>query len=201
LRDKELISDISHIKRIRPALQTLGLRTCGLGTLFSGIIFGNIAVMKRSHFLFVFILACATTLLAQQPKIVPPSIKWEYSYEQNKENKDQLIVKLSATIEKGWHIYSQDVPADGPVATSFKFNAEEKNYSLIGKVEEPAAEKKMDEAFGAEIKSFEDKVTFIQKIKRNSSAAFTISGELEYMTCNNSQCFPPKTVPISIEIR
>ena len=153
--------------------------------------------MTRISFLFAFFITSIFVASAQQKMAVLNPVKWEFSYE---ENKDTLILQMTAVPDPDWHIYSQQVPADGPVPTSFKFNEDEKLFKLSGSVSEPDGEKKMDEAFGVEIKSFDGKVVFTQKVLRLSKEGFKLTGEVEYMTCNNMQCLPPKVIPFAIVI-
>jgi hypothetical protein len=63
-------------------------------------------------------------------------VTWSYSAEQKGE---EATIILKATIEKGWHLYSQDIPTGGPIPTSFKFNSSP-DFSLVGKTIEPKAE-------------------------------------------------------------
>jgi thiol:disulfide interchange protein DsbD len=60
-------------------------------------------------------------------------------------------------------------------------------------------EEVLDEAFGFKIKSFSDKAEFRQKITSQSSS-FTVTGLVNYMSCNNTTCSPPKDVEFSIKI-
>ena len=39
---------------------------------------------------------------------------------------------------------------------------------------------------------YANKVVFIQKIKVKSNAKTTISGSVEYQTCDDKKCLPPK---------
>lgn len=158
-------------------------------------------MLKSFSFLLFLFIAAVNSGLAQPQKIgVPTVVKWEFTYEPVAGSEQEFILKLTATIDKGWHLYSQQVGADGPIPTSFKFNADEKKFQLVGATTEPAGETKHDEAFGAEIKSFEGTAVFTQKIKRNGNGALKITGEVEFMTCNNSQCLPPRSVAFTISI-
>lgn len=124
-------------------------------------------------------------------------VTWVFGYEK-KSNKDYVLV-FTATIEKGSHMYSMDVPEGGPIPTSFTFNPSS-GYSLDGKTfESIKPEEKLDEAFGFKIKSFSDKAEFRQKIT-SESASFTVTGVVNFMSCNNTTCSPPKDVEFSIKI-
>ena len=61
-------------------------------------------------------------------------VKWDFIAQQNSETEAELIFK--ATIDKGFHLYSQHInPEVGPIPTSFSF-AKSKDFKLIGKVVE-----------------------------------------------------------------
>lgn len=118
-------------------------------------------------------------------------VKWNAVYG---DTKDEIII--TANIEKGWHIYSQNVSSEvGPIATNFNFSSEN-NYELIGKPTEEGAKEEFDKMFDAKISSFENQAIFRQKIKRKNPAEFKSPVKIEYTTCNSAQCFPAKTIEL-----
>ncbi len=122
-----------------------------------------------------------------------------WSFDTKKVSDDVVELQLKATMDKGWHLYSQDVPKGGPIATSFNFD-ESANYSLIGDTKEPKAIEEYDKNFEMVLKYFDNSVTFRQRIKVTSEEDFTIEGELEYMCCNDESCLPPDYVDFSFDI-
>lgn len=124
-------------------------------------------------------------------------VKWEYSYEKLNDKEGYVLIK--AKIDKDWHIYSQHQPGDGPIPTSFVFNANS-DFEPLNKTEEPAAEKTHSEVFSADVISFSNEVVFKQKIKRKNPDSFNLNAELEFMACNNSSCLPPKVIKFSVII-
>jgi len=144
------------------------------------------------------LLLIPTGLLAVtlQAQIFDP-VTWDFGYEKKGDNQYDLVI--TATIEKGSHIYSMDIPAGGPIPTSIRFDTIP-GYSLQGDTWEPVKpEELFDEAFGMKIKSFSDKAEFRQKITGNT-ASFTVTGEVNFMACNNVTCSPPKDVEFEIRI-
>ena len=85
--------------------------------------------MKKIILIVAVFLICATSFA----QILKP-VKW--SYASKRINDNEAIVFIKATMEKGWHIYSQTVPDGGPEATSFSFSASN-DYKLKGKTSEP----------------------------------------------------------------
>ena len=126
-------------------------------------------------------------------------VKWTYSVENNGKEEATLVIK--ASIDKGWHLYSQFIGEGGPVPTSFRFD-KSNNYTLVGKVNEiPKAKPIFDEIFGMQVAWFESSATFKQKIKVSSNKDFKINGELEFMVCDDKQCLPPEEVEFTFDVK
>src|ERR671913_205394 len=120
-------------------------------------------------------------------------VSWSFASKKIAEN--VFEVQLIATIQSGWHLYSQQQPADAIAQpTSFTFN---KNplVALEGKVKEIGKlEKYKDESLDISANQYSQKVTFIQKVKLKGKAKTNVSGKLEFQTCDDKKCLPPKTV-------
>ncbi len=124
-------------------------------------------------------------------------VTWTFGYEKTGENSYAIV--LTAVIEKGSHIYAMDIPEGGPIPTSFSFN-ESTDFTLNGNTfEVTQPEELMDEAFGFRIKSFSDEAEFRQLISP-AKPSFTVSGTVNFMSCNNTTCSPPKDVEFSVSI-
>ena len=124
-------------------------------------------------------------------------VTWDFSYEK-KSNKQYELVFV-ATVDKGSHIYSMDIPEGGPIPTSFQLDTSN-NFILDGKVYEVIKpEEVFDDAFGFKIKSFSDRAEFRQRITA-VSPSFTVKGAVNFMACNNVTCSPPKDVEFEIRI-
>jgi len=148
--------------------------------------------MKRI-LLLITVMALATGAFAQIEK----PVKW--SYAAKRINSTEAVVFLRATIDQGWHIYSQNVKDGGPIKTSFTFSPS-KNYALVGKTAEPTPVTKFEDAFKMNVSYFEKTVTFQQKIKLKSPSATSVKGQLEYMVCNDRKCLPPEDVDFDIAL-
>ena len=124
-------------------------------------------------------------------------VKWSFSYEKKGEKQYELI--FTASIEPESHIYSMDVPEGGPIPTTFQFDTIP-GFSLDGKpYEATKSVEKFDEAFGFKIKTFSTSAEFRQKITLKASTV-NITGVLNFMSCNNATCLPPKDVEFSFSI-
>jgi len=144
------------------------------------------------------ILAAITITLSSTVfgQILTP-VKW--SYAAKKVDNDQAIVFIKATIDKGWHIYSQHLADGGPIKTTLKFAANE-SYTLLGSTEEPKALNKYEKSFSMNVQYFEKSVIFQQKVKLKSGQA-SVSGTVNFMVCSDKQCLPPDDVEFSVPVK
>lgn len=144
---------------------------------------------KVFFFLLLFLLSGFSQAQIERP------VTWRFSAQADGDQ--QVTLTLTATIAKGWHVYSQFIEDDGPVPTSFTFEPS-KEYSLIGKVAEKSeAIKGFDKTFNMNIIWFANQAVFAQKVKPHVPKG-TIKGKLEFMVCNDLQCLPPEEVEFSV---
>ncbi len=126
-------------------------------------------------------------VLSQPQQGILEPINWAFSAERKSATEAELY--FTATLDKGWHLYSQDVPEFGPIPTTFTFT-ELGGSKLKGKVAEPKAIEEMDPNFGMVVKYFDGNPRFVQKVTLGEKAT-TIKGELEFMVCDDKRCLPP----------
>jgi thiol:disulfide interchange protein len=153
--------------------------------------------MKRLSAIFVLLAFLPLVTFSQ---ILTP-VKWTFKVEQSKA--DEATLYMIATIDHGWHVYSRNnpQPPNGPIGTTFKFTPS-KDYQLVGDVTEPKPIEEKDSQFDNQtLRYFEHSATFKQKIKVLGKADFKVSGSLEFMCCNDSQCIPPDDVDYTFNIK
>lgn len=124
-------------------------------------------------------------------------VKWNYSFEKTGSNEYDVI--FNADIDTDWHLYSQFIGDNGPVKTTFTFN-EATGYERIGEVKESGVITEDDPVFEMKLAYFENKAEFRQKIKVTTDGPVSVSGEIEFMCCDNSKCLPPTAVEFDITI-
>jgi DsbC/DsbD-like thiol-disulfide interchange protein len=149
--------------------------------------------MKK--WLFIFVLTFASFLLhAQSP------VSW--SFNSKKISEKTYEVHLTANIQSGWHLYSQDQPTDAiAIPTSVTIN-NNPLLKLDGKVKEVGSmEKFQDKNLGISAHQYSNKVDFVQVVKIKSNAKTNVSGSVEFQTCDDKKCLPPKTVNFSIALK
>ena len=134
-------------------------------------------------------LVLLSVFVSVQGQILNP-IKWTSSV--SVEDNGMGTMTFSAVIEKGWHLYSMDIPEGGPVATSFNWDKIE-GVELMG---EPMPDRKpheeIDEVFSMKLGWWEDNVTITQKFKVvDMASGYDIEGYINYMLCNDATCQAP----------
>ena len=125
-------------------------------------------------------------------------IKWTYESKDLGDNNFELL--FTAVLEDHWHVYSQHGdPNEGPIATAFTFN-KSSDFKLIGDTYEPKGVTKFEEVFGIEVTYYDHEVTFKQKVNI-SKPELTISGTVDFMVCNDTECLPPDRRDFKFEIK
>ena len=124
-------------------------------------------------------------------------VKWSYKAEQKAVGEATLI--LTATIEKGWHLYSQNIADGGPIKTSFTFTPSP-DFELVGPAAEGKAIEFYDKNFQMQLAYFSHEAIFKQKIKLHSNKPIEIKGGVEFMVCDDEKCLPPELVEFNIKV-
>ncbi len=150
--------------------------------------------MKKLLFILSLFLIVTSNLKAQ----IHEPVKWKTSVEKVSDSVFDLVIK--ASIEKGWHLYSQNVPDGGPIPTSFSFKDVENKFELINETIEGEGHEVYDNVFNMKIKFFEKEAVFKQRIKVLTNEKITIEETLEFMVCDDTNCLPPTEVDITFEV-
>ncbi|MEJ7912305.1 MAG: protein-disulfide reductase DsbD domain-containing protein [Chitinophagaceae bacterium] len=150
--------------------------------------------MKKILFVLSALFMMKTIGVAQNP------VSWLFS---SKKISDQVYeIQMVANIQSGWHLYAQSQPKDAiaqPII--FKFNPNPL-VALNGKVKEIGKlEKYKDDVLDVSANQYSNKVTFTQLVKLKGKAKTTVSGKLEFQTCDDKKCLPPKSVPFTIALK
>ncbi len=125
-------------------------------------------------------------------------VKWSFSVNKISDSEAELV--LTAKIDKGWHLYSQQVPEDGPIPTTFSYTTL-RGVELIGKTLEPNVQPHFDQVFQANIKYFDNQAVFRQKVRVTSADNPAVQGSLEFMACDDEKCLTPKEVDFSFTLK
>jgi thiol:disulfide interchange protein DsbD len=144
-----------------------------------------------------FLLISFTLLTGLKAQIYDP-VKWNTSVEKVSDSTYYLVT--IATIESGWHLYSQNVPDGGPIPTTFLYKTNE-HFELIKNTTEPNGIEVDDQVFDMRIKYFEHEVNFKQLIKILNPDLTIVKGEVEFMVCDDKNCLPPTIQELEFKIK
>ena len=138
-------------------------------------------------------------MIAFSAKAQLSPVSWTYTAKKTSDKTYEL--RISATIQSGWHLYSQAQPGDAIAEpTKIVFN---KNplVKLDGDIkEEGKLEKFHDAKLDLSANQYSSKVEFVQAVKMKAAAKTKVSGTVRFQTCNDEKCLPPKTVTFSIAL-
>ena len=149
-------------------------------------------MIKKTQ-LLLLLTFIANVLNAQ---ILTP-IKWTFA--SKKLNDKEAVIFMKANIDKGWHLYSQNIGEEGPIPTKFTFTPS-KTYNISGKTVEPKSKSSYEKVFSMYVSYFDNEVIFQQRIKLNNGTTH-VNGTVEFMACNNIQCTPPTEVDFAIQVK
>jgi hypothetical protein len=126
-------------------------------------------------------------------------VSWSFTSKKISDNVYEL--QMVASIQQGWHVYSQSQPKDAIAQpTTVVFN---KNplIELDGKLKEAGnLEKFKDKELDISANQYSNKVVFSQRVKMKGKAKTNVTGKLTYQTCNDEKCLPAKTINVSIPL-
>ncbi len=127
-------------------------------------------------------------------------IQWTYTAKKIADKTYE--VHLTASIQNTWHLYSQSQPTNAivqPTEILFKKNPLimlDGNIKEVGKME-----LFKDEKLKISANQYADKVDFVQKIKLKSNTKTNLVGSVEYQTCDDKKCLPPKKIDFTIALK
>lgn len=130
----------------------------------------------------------------------PNPVSWTFSAK--KTGDKTFLLEMKAQIQGGWHIYSQTQAEDAialPTVVSFNSNP---LLQLKGKTKEQGKlEKVTDKTLGVSANQYSGTVIFVQELELKAKVKTAITGTIEYQTCDDEKCLPPKKIPFTISLR
>lgn len=132
----------------------------------------------KTKFLYFILIILSEFVFSQNP------VKFETQV--NSLGKDKFELVTNATIEKGWRLYSQNLPKGGAIPTEFIFD-NSSSFDLLGSTKESKSISKFDPIFNMEQTYFESKSTFTQEILLLKKIE-TINVKIAYQACDDIVC-------------
>ncbi len=145
--------------------------------------------MKLKNFILLMLALLSSVVSAQ----IKDPVKFKYTVNTLANGEYEAV--LTASVDKGWHIYSQDLPQDSGIPTEMKVSSKN-GITLIGKVVEAGKKhSEFSEAFGAQIVYYSNTAQFKQKFKlKDKVKSALVVAEITYQTCDDRICLAPNTL-------
>jgi thiol:disulfide interchange protein DsbD len=150
-------------------------------------------MIKHSFLVIGLLLLLSVCSFAQQP------VAWTFSSKKITANKFEI--QLTATIQKGWHVYASRQPEDAialPTTVTFRGNPLLKLTGLLR--EEGQLTKVKEESLGIEAWQYADKLRYVQVVESLKNAKTNINGTVQFQACTESKCLAPETVHFQIVV-
>lgn len=110
-------------------------------------------------------------------------------------------VGLTATIDKGWHIYAVTQGPGGPVPTRFTLATGQPLRLSGAPTVSPAPKTEMDSSFGIPVQVHEHQANFAVGVKADPGThPDSVRIRARYQVCNATLCLPPQTAQLSAPV-
>jgi len=115
----------------------------------------------------------------------------------------QTMVNLNFRVAPGFHINSNAPKSEFLIPTNLRMDLP--TDIVLGKIEYPAGQDvsfpfSPDEALNVYTGDFTIAVA-VHPLKSVVPGKYVMHGVLRYQACDNAQCFPPKTLPVSFDVK
>jgi Disulphide bond corrector protein DsbC len=116
---------------------------------------------------------------------------------------EQTVVALNFRVARGFHINSNTPKSEFLIPTALKLDVP--TDIALGKIAYPSGEDlsfpfSPDEALSVYTGDFTVNVT-VHPLRSVVPGKYVMHGVLRYQACDNAQCFPPKTLPVSFDVK
>lgn len=150
--------------------------------------------MKKLLASMVFVLFAVFAFAQSGTKV-----KWDYVVKKLADKKYE--VRMIATIQSGWHLYSQTQSTDA-IALPTKFTFAKNPLIITAGI--PKEEGKLTDAFDKATNSrsrfYANKVEFVQVVVLKTKVTTSVVAEVEFMVCDDKQCLPPDKKKFTVKL-
>lgn len=137
-------------------------------------------------------------LLSAMLSMLAPTGPVKWSFAAKPVETGVVAIELIAHVEHGWHIYATRLENDlGPLPTAVRFSPAD-GLIPLGALTEPEPEEVFDPNFEMQVRYHSGDPVFTQRFEVKKGAQGPLSGEVEFMVCNDKTCLPPEVVKFSV---
>lgn len=126
-------------------------------------------------------------------------VKWDFIVKKLDDKKYEI--RMVANIQPGWHLYSQTQSTDAiALPTTINF-AKNPLVIVSGKPKEVGkVTDAFDKATNSRSRFYSNKVEFVQVVTVKSNVKTSVTGDVEFMVCDDKQCLPPDKTKFSVKL-
>ena len=121
----------------------------------------------------------------------PDQVKWSLALDRpSAAPGSQVLARLTARIDPGWHMYSMSTAAAIPTTILLAQNPAVERYRVL----QPAPHRSFDPNFNSDTETFDVESVFLLEVQLKKDAPpgpVELSAEARYQTCNDKMCIPP----------
>ena len=161
----------------------------------------NVKLQVHKSKVFSLLMLLAGVAGAQSVK--PPSVSFAPVPLVTARRAAQTMVDLDFRVASGFHINSNTPKSEFLIPTNLKMDVP--TDIILGKIEYPPGKDlsfpfSPDEKLNVYSGDFTIKVA-VHPLHAVVPGKYVMHGRLRYQACDNAQCFPPKTLPVSFEVK
>ena len=149
------------------------------------------------------IVAFTATALAQTGKV--PSVTVAPVPLVTAPRTSQTLVDVNFRVPRGYHINSNTPKSEFLIPTALKMDLGSATDIVLGKIDYPQGEDlsfpfSPDEKLNVYSGDFTITLT-VHPLRAVVPGKYALHGVLRYQACDNSACYPPKTLPVNLELK
>lgn len=155
-------------------------------------------MLKLSFIQIISLFALSFVLCSVLPPRQTSHVQWTFTA--NKITNRIYDIHVTATIDKGWHIYSQSQPKDAIAVPMLIMVVQNKYVTHVGGFKEIGNKIHYhDPILDIYDYRYEDVVDFTKKVVLNADIKTELEGTVLYQVCNDEMCYNP--IPIEFKIK
>lgn len=148
--------------------------------------------------LFALITGAAWAQVSKGPSVTMVPVETV-----NAQRAAQTVVRLNFRVSPGFHINSNTPKSEFLIPTALKMDLP--TDIVLGKIEYPEGKDlkfpfSPDETLNVYSGDFTVNLT-VHPLASVSPGKYLMRGLLRYQACDNAQCFPPKSLPVSFDVK
>lgn len=151
----------------------------------------------------LLVLLCMAVQVHAQPRGAAKHVQWEVtSTPESVQPGSEVKISVVGTIGDGWKMYAIDSPPPSR-GVRLHLDALPSGFTQQGDLWQAEPKEGYDPNFKKDVRYFEGtaEVGFTLAVGQDVTAgSHTVSGQVEFMICNDRMCLPPTRLPFSVDV-